>query len=191
MLSATDKKIARILAVSTAEAAATAVGVSPSYVSQLSSNKEFQELVAACKIAATDAQSEREQHNALLDQMEYSVARSLKASLDAQVMYDPAKLLGLLIQFNKLQRRAASTDSPQTSQTHTTVTIEVNQVLAAKLSLNSENEVMAVGDMQLTTIQPDILSKDVYGQPIAALRSTSGNKSPKALTLNPDGSISL
>lgn len=184
MLSTTDQKIAKILAVSTAEAAALAVGVSPSYVSQLTHSEEFQQLVAAHKAVATEDGSQRAEHNSRLDSMEYKAAKQLDTVLQMGMIYDPDKLLRIIERLNRLHRRADSTDSATPVTQHAVVTIEVGQGLAAKLQLSSRSEVMAVGDRQLQTISPERLAQDVYSTTVAAISSRKGDSAPARTVLS-------
>lgn len=184
MLSITDQKIAKILAVSTAEAAALAVGVSPSYVSQLTHSEEFQQLVAANKIIATEEGSQRANHNALLDSMEYKAAQQLNSVLQMGMIFDPDKLMRLIERINRLHRRADSTDTLTPVSQHATVTIEIGQGLASKLQLSSRSEVMAVGDRLLNTISPEKLAQDVYATSVAAISSRKGDGTPSRTMLS-------
>ena len=184
MLTITDQKIAKILAVSTAEAAALAVGVSPSYVSQLTHSEEFQQLVTAHKAVATEDGSKRAEHNSLLDSMEYATAKQLHAVLQTGMIFDPDKLLKIMERLNRLTRRAESTDSQTQNTQHTTVTLEIGMQLAAKLQLSSRSEVIAVGDRMLETISPERLSQDVYSKSVAAISSRKGDGAPARTVLS-------
>lgn len=183
MLSPTDKKIAKALAVTTAEAAALAVGVSAAYVSQLQANTEFQELVTAYKAVESDNCSLREEHNARLDRIEYAVAEQLEENIKIGLIHDPQKLLGILKQVNQLQRRAKATDSPAAVQVQQVVTLEISTYTAHKLQLDDANRAVSIGDRILATIDPEVLAEEVYnGKSVAALASGEGQSKPYKVT---------
>ena len=183
MLSPTDKKIAKALAVTTAEAAALATGVSAAYVSQLQASVEFQELVASYKAIEADNCVAREAHNARLDRIEHRVAEQLEETISIGLVHDPLKLLGILTKLNQLQRRAKSTDPQAQVTMPQVVTLEISNYTAQKLQLDSANRAVSIGDRVLATMDTEVLAEEVYnGQSVASLSRGEGKSKPYKVT---------
>lgn len=121
------------------EVVATAVGVSPSYISQLLQEPEFAGLVAERRLVNLEAASDRDSK---YDELEDSLLSKLRDVSD--YMTKPREIAGVLLGLNKAVRRGVRPEnSPQVKQN--VVVLNFPSVIQQKFVVNEVNQVIGVG----------------------------------------------
>lgn len=87
------------------EQVASAVGVSPSYISQLISDEEFANSVSVLRTAALTAATERDKS---IDGLEDRILKQLSDSIDNNGFYKPKDLLHAAAVINNMKRRGTA-----------------------------------------------------------------------------------
>ena len=137
------------------EAAASALGVTPSYISQLLSDDNFATAVSQLKYEALSKHTARD---AKYDDMEDELLDRLDRVKG--LMMRPADILGALKVINGAKRRGTdSKDSIIAKQNIVEITMPTQ--IVQQFTTNITNQVIKAGDQDLITIQSDALLKTV------------------------------
>lgn len=149
---------------------ASAIGVSPSYISQLLSDKVFAAQVTEQKVAALVKHTARD--NAY-DEMEDLLQKKFKTSIS--MMFKPMEVLKAMQVINSLKRRGpGSADGvTQTAEVINLIlptTIVNNYSIAPQLEKNVNNQVVRIGEQDIITVQSnrmeELLDSRKSAQPI-------------------------
>jgi hypothetical protein len=147
---------------------ASAIGVSPSYISQLMSNKEFEAKVVELRVENLVKHSERD---SAYDRIEESLQGRLEKMIP--MMFKPMEVVKTLQVINAAKRRGpGSPDSITQTQEVISLTLPttiINQyMITPKLETNSLNQVIKVGEQDIITVQSnrmeDLLSNQKSSQ---------------------------
>lgn len=141
------------------ESVASAIGVTPSYISQLLSDEEFAAEVARRKY---ERLTEHNARDAKYDALEDKLLGKLEKALP--LMFKPLDITRALTAINGAKRRGLdSSDSivPQQNLVEITMPTQIIQ----NFTTNVMNQVVKAGDQDLTTIQSGDLLKKVEGAP--------------------------
>lgn len=139
--------------------AASAVGCSPAYVSELMRDSEFTREVSELRIANLTANTIRD---GKYDALEDRALDNLSTLIDS--IYDPLKLAAVLSKLNMAKRRGSSSNDSANIEVTQVVTLALPQALTSKLSLSSNNEVQSVANRELVTIEGATLLNDLKGK---------------------------
>ena len=138
-----------------AEQVAAAIGVDPSYISQLVSNPEFSELIAQKRFEALQKHNVRDNN---YDEMEDELLTRMKDLIP--LMTRPMEVLRSIQVINAAKRRGASTpDSIINKQTQ--VNLVLPKVIIQKYTTNVHNQIIAVAGQELLTIDSNQLLKKI------------------------------
>jgi len=135
------------------EAVASAVGVSPSRISQLLSQEEFAAQVIEARYKNL---AEHTQRDADADDIETLLLKKLKDSI--HMLFDPIKITAVLSRVNALKRRgqsAAELPQDQGAVVNLTMPVSVYQQFVT----NINNQVIKAGNQELVTIQSGHMNK--------------------------------
>ena len=138
-----------------AEQVASALGVTPSYISQLLSNEEFKLKVAELRYSSLAKHNQRDEK---LDALEDKVLEKLESTL--ALCFKPMELVKAFQVINGAKRRGQSAPS-QIVNTQNLVTINIPTQIINKFTSNINNQVVQVGEQTLETIQSGSLLKQV------------------------------
>jgi len=156
-----------------AEQVAAAIGVTPSYISQLLSREDFAALVAERRFANLQSHNIRD---GKYDELEDELIEKLKGALP--LMYKPLEIMRAITVVNGAKRRGQSApEAVGQSQQHVTITLPTQVI--QKFTTNIDNQVIKVGTQDLTTIQSGTLLnqlKDSTKESQNVLQSPSGEK---------------
>jgi len=160
-----------------AEVVASAVGVSPSRISQLISDPEFAAQVAELRFKNLSAHSERD---AKYDSLEDELLDKMRNLLP--MMYKPGEVLNALTRINMAKRRGQSAPDQLTAQ-QTIVqlimpTQVINQFAPDSLRLNIHNQVIQAGQQELITVQSSQLDSMAERNSNVPLPITIANPGP-------------
>ena len=133
------------------ETVASAVGVSPQYVSNLLADEVFKNSVAELRFSRLTAHNERDSK---YDGIEDRLLDKLEGSID--MMYKPRELLAAIAIVNKAQRRGVSTPE-QITTSKEVVPLTLPPAVVNKFTVNIQNQVIQVGQQDLVTIQTGAL----------------------------------
>lgn len=130
-----------------AEVVATAIGVSPSRISQLMSDPVFSQKVSELRFKSLSKHSERDSRydgmeDALIDRMEKLLP----------MMFKPMEVLRALDTINKVKRKGISNPEAITAQQEVT-TLILPTAIVQHFTTNNFNQVVKVGEKDLVTIQ--------------------------------------
>jgi len=147
-LSATETKALNLLGQGFApEMVASAIGVSPSRISQLLSQDGFAEQVAAARFQNLASQTERDsKYDTLEDQLLERLSKSLG------MLFDPLKIAKLLQVVNAAKRRGAAAPENITPQS-TVVNLNMPTQIFQQFTTNVNNQVIKAGSQELVTMQ--------------------------------------
>ena len=134
------------------EVASSALGVSPSYISQLVSTEEFARQVAERRFTNLQASTARDRR---YDSLEDKLADKLEDLLP--MMFKPMEIIRALATINSLKRRGASAPE-NTVINQTIVQLTLPAALTSRFVTDSANQVVAAGDQDLITIKSTQLS---------------------------------
>ena len=129
------------------EAVAAALGVTPSRISQLLSRDDFAEKVAVLRYETLQSHNKRD---AAYDDIEDQLLDKLKKSLP--LMFKPEVILRAIATINGAKRRGQSAPQ-QTVNQQTIVSLTLPTSIAARFTVNIDNQVVRAGEQDLITIQ--------------------------------------
>lgn len=137
----------------TQEQTALAVGVDPSYISQLLEQPKFHDAIVQIKYF-------RAQELAALDKLYDNLENKLATKLDKNIDYlvRPRDILDALTRVNSLKRRGSGAIVAPTNQN--VVQFNLPVVIVQKFTTNLHNQVIQAGDQVLTTIASNVLLKE-------------------------------
>ncbi|RKX65257.1 MAG: hypothetical protein DRP42_05040, partial [Tenericutes bacterium] len=130
-----------------------ALGVEPSYISQLLSNEEFAAQVATLRYEALSKHNERD---GAYDTLEDKLLAKLEKSLS--LIFKPDTLLKAIQVVNGAKRRGQSAPEQVTNQ-NTVVSLLMPVQIVNKFTTNINNQVVKAGDQDLITIPSGQLLK--------------------------------
>jgi len=132
---------------------ASALGISPSRISQLLSEEDFTRRLAELRFGRLQENNARDKE---LDNLEDQIIRQLKTALPMAMR--PGELARLLQIVNAAKRRGQS--APVTTPTGTTIIkLSIPTQIINHFALNSANQVIAAGEQSLLTIQSGQINK--------------------------------
>ena len=143
------------------EAVANALGVSPSRISQLLSNKEFADQVASLRYENLRIHNVRD---SAYDTLEDKLLKKLEASIP--LLFRPSDIAKTLQIINNAKRRGQSAPDQVTNQQNI-VNLVLPTMIKNKFVTNTVNQVVKAGDQDLITMQSGNL---------LSLSETSGSK---------------
>jgi len=166
------------------EAVASALGVTPSYISQLLSNPDFAASVTKLKY---DALSKHTARDDTYDTIEDKLLTKLDKALP--LMFRPTDIVGALKMINGARRRGTDSKESIIAQQNI-VEITMPTQIIQNFTTNVNNQVIKAGDQDLITIQSSQLLKDAEArleQPKEALEyeETKTKPDPKPTESNP------
>lgn len=127
---------------------ASAIGVTPSFVSQLLSKAEFAEEVAERRFLTLSKHTERDNR---YDTLEDKLLDKLENCLP--YMHKPMEIVAAITRINAAKRRGAS--APQSLQTQSPVIPLILPIqIIQQFQLNGNGQVVKAGSQDLTTAQP-------------------------------------
>lgn len=153
------------------EQCATALGITPSAISQMMSNEEFASELATRKF---EALRKHNVHDDKLDELEAQIVRQLETQLS--LVLEPMKLARLFAIVNAAKRRGSSAPE-QITQKQTVLKLNMPVTLIQKFTINSNNQVVSTGEQDLVTIQSSRM-KTLLEQ-----SNGQGQQAPKQLTI--------
>lgn len=170
-LSHTEERALKLLGDGFApEQVASAIGVSPSRISQLLSDDSFSQSVAELRYKTLAAHTERD--NAY-DSLEDQLLQKLKGTLS--MLFDPMKIAKLLQIINAAKRRGSQQQELLTAA-QTVVQLNMPTQIYQQFVTNVNNQVIKAGAQELITVQS--------GQ-MAGLLAASLDKSTHQIQNNP------
>lgn len=138
-----------------AESAASALGVTPSRISQLLAEESFSKKVAALRYESLQKHNRRDdKYNSLEDTLLEKLTKSLP------LMVRPESILKAISIVNGAKRRGQSSPEQVTNQQNI-VNIILPTIIADKFTVNADNQVISAGDHPLITMQSGNLLKQV------------------------------
>jgi len=150
-----DRALALLGSGVNAEAVATALGVSPSRISQLLSDENFAARVTELRF--NNLQQHNKRDNAY-DTLEDKLLSKLERALP--LMMRPAEILKALQVVNGAKRRGQSAPEQITNQ-QTIVNIVLPSQVVNKFTTNSNNQVIKAGHQDLVTMPSGSLLKKI------------------------------
>lgn len=133
------------------EQVASAVGVSPSYISQLLSTDEFSAAVSELRYKSLQKHNERDSN---LDSLEDKILEKMHQTLP--LVMRPMELTRMLQVVNAAKRRGTSTPD-SVLQKQEVVTLSLPPVIINKFTTNIQNQVVQTGNQELVTMQSGTL----------------------------------
>ena len=138
-----------------AESVASALGVTPSRISQLLAEESFSKKVASLRYESLQKHNVRD---GKYDSLEDSLLVKLERSLP--LMVKPESILKAISVVNGAKRRGQSAPE-QVNNQQNIVNIILPSVIADKFTVNAENQVTSAGEQDLITMQSSSLLKQV------------------------------
>ena len=138
-----------------AESVASALGVTPSRIAQLLSQKIFSDRVAALRYESLQKHNLRDSK---YDSLEDRLILKLESSLP--LLVKPESILKAITTVNGAKRRGQSAPD-QVSNQKTVVTLILPTIIAQKFSVDTNNQVTRAGEQDLLTMQSGDLLKRV------------------------------
>jgi len=135
------------------EVVASAIGVDPSYISQLLAEEEFRTAVTELKYKNLQKHNERDNK---LDSLEDKLIERLEKSLP--MMIKPSEILNAFRIINSAQRRGHSAPESITNTTQI-VQLFLPEKIVTNFVANINNQVVQAGEQQLVTMQSGTLLK--------------------------------
>lgn len=130
------------------EIVANATGVSPSYISQLMAEDSFRDSVVELRSKALTANTDRDRE---IDTIEDTLISSLKEQVTYGLFTKPRDLLAAFSVINKAARRGVSS-SANTLINQQVVVLNMPTTILKSFTLNSQSEVVSVGDQSMVTM---------------------------------------
>lgn len=143
-----------------AEKVASALGVTPGYVSQLLAEESFAAQVTQLRY---ENLSKHTQRDASIDEVEDLLIEKLKRAVP--LLIRPAEIIGAFKVFNGAKRRGVDSASESIVQNNI-VQITMPVQLIQKFTTNIKNQVIQAGDQSLLTMQSSDLRKKVEEAPV-------------------------
>jgi len=138
-----------------AESVASALGVTPSYISQLLSDENFANQVATVRYESLQKHNVRDES---YDSLEDKLLEKLEKQLP--LIMKPETLLKAISTINGAKRRGQSAPD-QAVNSQNIVNLVLPAVIAEKFSVNINNQVTKAGEQELHTIQSGTLLEQV------------------------------
>ena len=135
------------------EMVASAIGVTPSAISQLLSQEEFSIKVAELRYTALASHTSRD---AKYDAMEDKLLQRLESTLG--MLFDPMKIAKLLQVINGAKRRGITAPENITPPS-TVVQLNMPTQIFAQFVTNVNNQVIRAGEQELITVQSGNMTK--------------------------------
>lgn len=136
------------------EAVASAVGVTPSTISQLLANEEFSKAVSLKRYQYLAANNQRdEKYNTLEDKLLVKLEKSLP------LMIRPAEITKALATVNGCKRRGQNAPDTTPNDRQTIVNLIIPIQIAQKFTTNVKNQVVSAGGQDLLTMSSATLLK--------------------------------
>jgi hypothetical protein len=129
---------------------ATAVGCSPSYISQLMAEENFAQEVAKLRMAALSANGRRDRN---IDRLEDKILGKLEDAIDAGMVYKHRDLLSAFNVLNKAQRRGAPPQQA-TVINNQVVNLNLPPRVVNKYVTNVQGEVIQIGENKTLVTMP-------------------------------------
>lgn len=167
------------------EQTASALGVSPSRISQLMSEKYFADKVASLRYANLQAASMRDGQ---YDSLEDTLIKKLKESMT--LMVRPDTILKAINVINGAKRRGQSA-APTVTNQQNIVQLILPTVTAQRFSTDLNNQVIKAGDQSLLTMPSNNLHKqveDARDKRTAALESSMASEEEHNAHIPPERS---
>lgn len=127
------------------EVVATAVGVTPSYISQLMADEQFSTDVITQRTQTLTAATTRDRH---WDNVEDKLLASLSDLVDTGMFYKPNDILRALVAVNNAKRRGVSVQENITTTAQTVVTLNMPTVVVNAFRQNANGEVVELINTQ-------------------------------------------
>lgn len=160
---------------------ASALGVSPSRISQLLSSDEFSQEVAELRYKSLAAHTERD---GKYDDLEDVLLQKLKSSLS--MVFDPMKISKILSQINAAKRRGASAPEHLTEKS-AVVHLNMPTQIIQQFIANQNNQIVKIGDQDLITVQSGNMSKLLEASKKGKELTDVQNANPTAALPSPAG----
>lgn len=158
------------------EIVATALGVTPSYISQLLAEPEFAAEVSQLRLVNLENASERDgKYDALEDRMLDQLEQA------ASWMVKPREILSALAVLNKAVRRGVKQEQ-QPTVVPDVVVLTLPQVIHQTFILNQSNQVVAVGEKQAAPALQDLTTISAK-----ALLDRTSKRQAQTVEVNPNG----
>lgn len=155
------------------EVVASALGVSASYISQLLSSEEFSAGVAELRFKSLSKHNERDNS---YDSLEDKLIEKMRDLMP--LMMRPMEILAAIKVINGAKRRGSSAPEHITNKS-TVIQLNMPTKLIQHFTTNINNQVVTVGQQDLTTIQS--------GSMETLLRNKGGITNERSLNLPPPG----
>jgi hypothetical protein len=139
----------------TAEQTALALGCSPAYISQKLSDADFSAEVATARYEALRKHNARDDK---YDELEDKLLEQLESYLP--LLVDPMKIARVLQTINSSKRRGSGTPESITNKQEF-VNLMIPTVIVNQYKVNSDNQVIKIGQDDLLTVQSGSLLKSV------------------------------
>jgi transcriptional regulator with XRE-family HTH domain len=131
------------------EKVASAVGVDPSYISQLISDPNFAAEVSDRKLLSLQEATNRDRR---LDGLEDKLIDKTEKLLESPLAFSrPMESVRALVMINGLKRRGAQGDS-HISQNNTVVNLILPNFITTKFTVDVNNQVVQTGDKTFVTV---------------------------------------
>lgn len=158
------------------EVTASALGLSPSYISQLLAQEDFATQVTGLRFANLQAATSRDRE---YDSLEDALLAKMKDLVP--MMYKPMEIVRALTVINAAKRRGASAPE-NTVINQTIVQLTLPTLLTNRFIKNEANQVIATGEQELITIPASQLSNKLEGLRNGRLLATSAIEMQSAHT---------
>jgi len=139
------------------EVVATAVGVHPSYISQLMADEDFSAEVVSLRTKQLTAATSRDRS---WDGVEDKLLDKLSEVVDMGMIYKPTEVLRALAIVNNAKRRGVSQQQAMVVNQQI-VTLVLPEVVVKSFSRNSVNEVVEVDGQTLVTMPASTLMQNL------------------------------
>lgn len=136
---------------------ALAVGVEPSYITQLMADDEFAAEVTTKRAAALTANSRRD---ASIDTIEDKLLNKLEEIVDNQQLYKPMEVLRAASVVNQMKRRGVQASSGSTV-INNIVNLTLPAAVKRQYTLNNQSEVVDTDGQTLVTMPTSTLLKEL------------------------------
>jgi len=163
------------------ELVATAVGCTPSYITQLMSDEEFANQVSQKRILALQSHTKRD---AKLDDIEDTLIAALEKNLE--MIYKPKDILNTLVRVNMMKRRGPAVQE-STVVNNTVVNLTMPKKLVQHFTLNSKSEVIEVEGQTMVTMPAGQLLRKLAAEHKGSEEDNTYAKASKFLPAGPSG----
>lgn len=150
----TEEKAKSLLgAGATPSQVASALGVDPSYISQLLSNEEFSRQVTEIRYTSLVRHNERD---GKLDTLEDTLIKKLQDLIPH--MYKPSEIIHAFTRINQAKRRGSAAPE-QAIQHQTVINLNLPTQILQHFTVNAKNQVIQAGQQELITVQSGRMSQ--------------------------------